>query len=512
MALNTLPYAEILDSVGSQSQYDDRIVLPELGRGEADVSQYRHERPNESHLSLPPHQLTFPGQTRSGLDFYPSEKGADLKLRDPIELQVPLDRASGLGVGTSDATLSSNLCELAVPTSRVEKSHGQATVVSLSRAGLRTLNELDSGYISRNHTRDARYGQDKTIDNGKGQHISGNITGWPELALSEVGSAHMEAQTGHMLQGGVLGSGAIPKKHITPKQEKVRASADVFGQTYNPISTQRVGLQAEFLGNSQGTVGVNQEILVNTPPQLQDLGLSPDFRSNEHPIYSTGWNQSSNRGNTFVKKAPTYDGTDSWKDHLVQFEMVCELNAWSHAPVVKAMELATSLRGQAQAVLSDLEPSERRSYEHLVQALTTRFEPENQSELYRAQLKNRLRKKNEALAELAQDIKKLVRKTYPHSSVSMRDNLALDCFLDSLNDSNMEWEIFKGQPKSLQIAVKLGLEYEAFQTGRRRPLTHPDGRWTVRMQNEEPFDKQSETADPILQSILVRLANMENCI
>ena len=95
-----------------------------------------------------------------------------------------------------------------------------------------------------------------------------------------------------------------------------------------------------------------------------------------------------------LKKPANYDGTSSLQDYLVQFEMTSELNRWDDT--VKAMELATSLRGAAQSILSDLRPEQRRSYEYLVSALTARFEPINQTELYRAQIKSRLRKKSES--------------------------------------------------------------------------------------------------------------------
>ena len=117
---------------------------------------------------------------------------------------------------------------------------------------------------------------------------------------------------------------------------------------------------------------------------------------------------------SMLKKPANYEGTSSFQDYLVQFEMTSELNRWDDT--VKAMELATSLRGAAQSILSDLRPEQRRSYDHLVSVLTARFEPINQTELYRAQIKGRLRKKSENVQELAQDIKRLVRRAYPQAS------------------------------------------------------------------------------------------------
>ena len=104
----------------------------------------------------------------------------------------------------------------------------------------------------------------------------------------------------------------------------------------------------------------------------------------------------------------------------------------------------------------------------MVEAFTIRLEPENQNEIYRSQLKSSLRKKGKDLATLAQDITKLVRKAYPSVPAETKDKFALDSFIDSLNDSDMEWAIYQGHPKTLQQASILAHEYEAFRTGRSR--------------------------------------------
>ena len=167
-----------------------------------------------------------------------------------------------------------------------------------------------------------------------------------------------------------------------------------------------------------------------------------------------------------LKKPANFDGTTSLQDYLVQFEMTSELNRWDDN--VKAMELATSLRGAAQSILSDLRPEQRRSYDSLVDALTARFEPNNQTELYRAQIKGRLRKKSESVQELAQDIKRLVRRAYPQASSDLRDQIARDCFIDALNEHELEFFVYQGKPRSVDEATQLALEFEAFQSGRKR--------------------------------------------
>ena len=82
-----------------------------------------------------------------------------------------------------------------------------------------------------------------------------------------------------------------------------------------------------------------------------------------------------------------------------------------------------SLRDDAQVTLSDLKPQERKNYRSIVTALTSCFEPEDQSELFRSELKSRFRKKEEPLTEFAQDIKRLVRLAYPNTNVDVRGSV-----------------------------------------------------------------------------------------
>ena len=102
--------------------------------------------------------------------------------------------------------------------------------------------------------------------------------------------------------------------------------------------------------------------------------------------------------------------------------------------------------------------------------------------MYRAQMKNKLRGKNEPIPELGQNVKRLVRLAYPSAPTEVREQLARDCFVDSLNEAELEWRIFQG--KTIDDAVQIALEYEAFQNGRRkRGLIKP-----VRMQTEVETD------------------------
>ena len=127
--------------------------------------------------------------------------------------------------------------------------------------------------------------------------------------------------------------------------------------------------------------------------------------------------------------------------------MTGDLKYWDKR--TKAVKLATSLRGAAQTVLNDFRPEQRTDFDQLISALTARFEPTNQTELYHAQIKGRLRLKSESVQELAPGIKRLVPQAYPQATNDLKDQIACDCFIDSINDHELKWFVYQGKPKTV---------------------------------------------------------------
>ncbi|CAG2192882.1 unnamed protein product [Mytilus edulis] len=186
--------------------------------------------------------------------------------------------------------------------------------------------------------------------------------------------------------------------------------------------------------------------------------------------------------NCYKNKPALYDGEGNWEDYLVQFELIAAINKW--ADLEKALELATSLRGTAQSIFTNLIPEMRTNFVQLTAALASRFQSENQAEMYRAEMKSKIRGRTEQIPVLDQDIKRLVRLAYPSAPMEVNELLARDCFIDSLNDADMEWAIFQAKAKNIDNAIQVALEYEAFQNNRRKYDTKP-----VRAVNEyDNFD------------------------
>lgn len=178
-------------------------------------------------------------------------------------------------------------------------------------------------------------------------------------------------------------------------------------------------------------------------------------------------------GDGFQNRKPVvmpdkYDGTGVWQDYITQFEMCAEINTWNDRQ--KATFLAVSLRGAAQQVLGDMTAGGRQSYEAITEALSARFGYEGQTELFRVQLKSRLKKSTETFPELAQSIRRLVARSYPQAPFLLQQTLAKEHFIDALTDSDMRLRIQQSKPHTVDEAVKLSIELEAFQEAEKQRI------------------------------------------
>ena len=179
------------------------------------------------------------------------------------------------------------------------------------------------------------------------------------------------------------------------------------------------------------------------------------------------------------KKVAKYDGKTSWADYLVQFNIAARLNSWDDSQ--KAMELATSLEGNARAILADLSPDQQLNFEALVCKLTQRFEPEGQLGIYQSQLQSRKRKRSESIPELIQEISRLVRKAYPAADEQTRSYMAVSSFISALGNEAQELFVYQKDPKNLEEAGRAALSFETFRAARAKDVP------MVRAQHVESF-------------------------
>ena len=167
------------------------------------------------------------------------------------------------------------------------------------------------------------------------------------------------------------------------------------------------------------------------------------------------------RADNFIKLKPqNFTGSDDdFYDFLTQFEITSEIDGWDYRS--KSLYLANCLTGVARALLNELTAEQRRDYDSLVQKLTERYGSENRAEVFRSQLKSRVKGKGETTAQLAQAIRKLSRQAYPKVSLDVVEALAVDHFVDALPEAQIRLPLREVGPSTLAEAKKIAVRMEA---------------------------------------------------
>ena len=165
-------------------------------------------------------------------------------------------------------------------------------------------------------------------------------------------------------------------------------------------------------------------------------------------------------------KPATFDGKSSWIDFRSHFDICAELNGWTEQE--KGLHLAVSLRGSAQSILGNLHSNSKKDFTSLCRALEERFAPANQTELYRAQLRERRQKATETIPELGQDIRRLTNLAYSSAPIDVRETLAKEQFIDALFSSDMRLRIKQSRPRDLNEAICHAVELDAFNNAEKR--------------------------------------------
>ena len=97
------------------------------------------------------------------------------------------------------------------------------------------------------------------------------------------------------------------------------------------------------------------------------------------------------------------------------------------------------------------------SYPALVNIFQQRFGASGQTETHRTRLRCRRQQKNETLAELMQDIRRLMALAYPAPNEEVTEILARDVFIDALIDCEIALKVREREPKDLQHAYRLAM-------------------------------------------------------
>lgn len=230
-----------------------------------------------------------------------------------------------------------------------------------------------------------------------------------------------------------------------------QAVPDEANQTSQNTEKQQQNTDDIYSFNKDKMYNINQNYAVLDRPKVPRL-------TNSH----THLPKSSN----VTMKPQLYEGDEDLDEYLAQFEILAEINGWNYA--TKSLYLAGSLKGGARALLNELDKESRKDYNSLVKVLDNRYGSAEKSELFRAKLQTRMRGKEESLPELAQSIKKLTRQAYPSAQSTITSVLALEHFIDALQDADLRLRLRESNPKSIHEAETLAVRLETLKLAERQ--------------------------------------------
>ena len=105
-----------------------------------------------------------------------------------------------------------------------------------------------------------------------------------------------------------------------------------------------------------------------------------------------------------------------------------------------------------------------------MEILRTRYGTKNTTDIFRSQLKSVTRQKGQPITDLAQQIRKLTRQVYPDANSDLREILALDAFIDSIDDSDIRLRLRECCPKSIAEAETVAVRLETHKLVDRQRL------------------------------------------
>ena len=155
-----------------------------------------------------------------------------------------------------------------------------------------------------------------------------------------------------------------------------------------------------------------------------------------------------------------FNGEGRWEEWAYHFESVADVNGWDAAQKLKWLKVR--LTGRAQIAFQRLSEETRADFKEAKKALTERFEPKSRKSRYQAEFQTRRKKKTEAWADFAEDLKQLADHAFPDLEDKARERLALNVYLQNLEHPQVAFSVRQKCPETLDAAVSATLEIETY--------------------------------------------------
>ena len=102
------------------------------------------------------------------------------------------------------------------------------------------------------------------------------------------------------------------------------------------------------------------------------------------------------------------------------------------------------------------------------EALATRFGVHRFAAEFKTELQQRKQIKGESLSVLGQEMRRLVQRAYPTFTESAMEEIAVEKFINALEDSAMILSIYQSHPVGLEQAMKHTMQLDAWSQAEKR--------------------------------------------
>ena len=203
-----------------------------------------------------------------------------------------------------------------------------------------------------------------------------------------------------------------------------------------------------------------------------------------------------------------FSGDGCFSDWIEHFESVAAVNSWDEA--AKALWLRVRLTGKAQTAYKRLSDDARKAYADSVKALRERFEPKSKRELYVAEFHARRKKKTEDWADYADELRVLADKAYSDLQEEARERIALNHFLEHLDNPQVAFNVKQRSPKNLADAASATIELESYLSPKASHVAIAEEGQKGVAEVVAAFQSQQETMMDMIQKLVERVEKLES--
>lgn len=132
-----------------------------------------------------------------------------------------------------------------------------------------------------------------------------------------------------------------------------------------------------------------------------------------------------------------------------------------------------SLRGTAQRIISELSPKQLSNYDSLKLSLAERFCSSERETAHRCEFRARRRLRGETVSDYGYALNRLANRAFPNIPMSSREDLIIDQYISGLGDLEIKKYVQFAHPSSLDNAISLAVEFEAFEEAHNKVMSKP---------------------------------------